>query len=80
MTFNAEQMMSIPKNTFEIKTTSSIFNFDKLSSEQQHQMVKMINLIAELNTSTRVQNKLTDYLKKGNLNLQTFVNKNKKSR
>ena len=80
MTFNAEQMMSIPKNTFKIRTTSSIFNFDKLSNEQQHEMVKMINLIAELNTGVRVQNKLTDHLKKGNLNLQTFVNKNKKSR
>ena len=80
MTFNAEQMMSIPKNTFEIRTTSNIFNFDKLSNEQQHEMVKMINIIAELNTSERMQTKMTEHLRKGVQNLQIFLNKNKKSK
>ena len=79
MTFNAEQMMSIPKNTFEIRTTSYTFNYDKLTNEQQHEIVKMINLIAEANTGVRIQTKLLNSLRKSNVSLQTFINKNKKS-
>lgn len=80
MIFNAEQMMSIPKNTFEIRTTSNTFNYDKLTNEQQHEIVNMINLIAKANTGVRIQTKLLNSLRASNVSLQTFINKSKKSK
>ena len=69
-----EDLMSLPKSTYKIQTSRK-FRFNDLSFDNQDKIIQMINLIAE---ASEYKNDLYKMIDKGNKNLETFINNQKR--